>query len=42
MSKFGSFEVEVVDPVADYLAVLKSVFDFPMLKKFLSRKVGPG
>jgi phosphoglucomutase len=29
--------VEVVDEVEDYLAVLKSVFDFPALKAFLSR-----
>jgi hypothetical protein len=34
---FGSFTVEVVDPVDDYLVVLKSVFDFPMLKAFISR-----
>ena len=39
VSKFGSFEVEVIDPVADYLAVLQRVFDFPLLKKFLARKV---
>lgn len=35
--KFGTFEVEVVDPVADYLDVLKSVFDFALLKSFISR-----
>jgi phosphoglucomutase len=29
--------VEVVDPVADYLACLKEVFDFPALKAFVSR-----
>ncbi|PNW82321.1 hypothetical protein CHLRE_06g278210v5 [Chlamydomonas reinhardtii] len=38
VTKFGEFEVEVVDPVADYLAQLKEVFDFALLKKFLSRK----
>jgi len=38
VTKFGDFEVEVVDPVADYLAVLKAVFDFPLLKRFLARK----
>ncbi|KAG2502213.1 hypothetical protein HYH03_000699 [Edaphochlamys debaryana] len=38
VTKFGDFEVEVVDPVADYLVVLKEVFDFPMLKTFLARK----
>mmetsp|Transcript_5427 Transcript_5427/g.9376 ORF Transcript_5427/g.9376 Transcript_5427/m.9376 type:complete len:561 (-) Transcript_5427:755-2437(-) len=37
-TKFGSFEVEVIDPVDDYLAVLKSVFDFALLKSFVSRK----
>lgn len=36
-TKFGSFEVEVVDEVDDYLAVLKRVFDFPALKAFISR-----
>jgi phosphoglucomutase len=35
-TKFGDFEVEVVDEVEDYLATLKEVFDFPALK------VGPG
>jgi phosphoglucomutase len=37
VTKFGSFEVEVVDPVADYLATLKEVFDFPALRAFVSR-----
>lgn len=37
VTKFGSFEVEVVDPVADYLATLKEVFDFPALEAFVSR-----
>lgn len=30
-------QVEVIDSVSDYLATLKEVFDFPLLKKFLSR-----
>ncbi|KXZ45851.1 hypothetical protein GPECTOR_50g645 [Gonium pectorale] len=38
VTKFGEFEVEVVDPVEDYLATLKEVFDFPLLKSFLARK----
>lgn len=38
VSKFGDFEVEVVDPIADYLATLKEVFDFDMLKKFATRE----
>lgn len=37
VTKFGDFEVEVVDPVDDYLACLKEVFDFALLKAFLSR-----
>jgi phosphoglucomutase len=37
VSKFGDFEVEVVDPIADYLATMKEVFDFDMLKKFVTR-----
>ena len=38
LTTHGDFEVEVVDCVEDYLAVLKDVFDFDMLKAFLSRK----
>jgi len=34
---FGDFEVEVVDPVADYLALLSQVFDFELIKKLLAR-----
>lgn len=34
---FGDFVVEVVDPVADYRQLLSQVFDFDMLKRFLSR-----
>ena len=34
---FGDFTVEVVDPVADYLALLKEVFDFDLLRGFLAR-----
>jgi phosphoglucomutase len=37
VTKFGGFEVEVVDPIADYLATLKEVFDFGMLKAFVTR-----
>ena len=28
----------MIDSVADYLATLKEVFDFPTLKKFVARK----
>ncbi|MEW5296964.1 MAG: hypothetical protein WDW36_000206 [Sanguina aurantia] len=37
ISTFGGFSVEVVDPVDDYLATLKEVFDFPALKAFMCR-----
>ena len=33
----GTFVVEVVDPVADYLACLREVFDMDALKAFVSR-----
>ncbi|KAG2487252.1 hypothetical protein HYH03_014094 [Edaphochlamys debaryana] len=38
VTRFGSFEVEVVDPAADYLAVLQEVFDFNLLRGFLGRR----
>ena len=31
-------QVEVIDPVEDYLTVLKGIFDFQLLKTFLQRK----
>lgn len=31
-------QVEVIDCVADYLATLKEVFDFPTIKQFVGRK----
>mmetsp|Transcript_9911 Transcript_9911/g.35188 ORF Transcript_9911/g.35188 Transcript_9911/m.35188 type:complete len:179 (+) Transcript_9911:662-1198(+) len=34
---YGGFEVEVIDPVSDYLMLLQEVFDFDMIKGFLSR-----
>ena len=37
VSTFGDFTVEVVDPVADYLELLKEVFDFEALKALVSR-----
>lgn len=30
-------QVEVVDPVADYIATLREVFDFALLRDFLAR-----
>lgn len=38
VTKFGDFEVEVIDSCDDYLATLKEVFDFPLLKSFIARK----
>ncbi|XP_019427299.1 PREDICTED: phosphoglucomutase, chloroplastic [Lupinus angustifolius] len=37
VTKFGSFSVEVIDPVSDYLELLESVFDFHLIKGLLSR-----
>ena len=37
VTKFGSFTVEVVDPVSDYLELLESVFDFELLRTFIAR-----
>ncbi|KAF9387422.1 Phosphoglucomutase-2 [Mortierella sp. AD011] len=31
----GNLEVEIVDSVADYLTLLKDIFDFDLIKKFL-------
>ena len=31
-------QVEVIDPVEDYLALLEEVFDFNMLRKFITRE----
>ncbi|KAH1191079.1 Phosphoglucomutase, chloroplastic [Glycine soja] len=37
VTKFGSFSVEVIDPVSDYLELLETVFDFQLIKGLLSR-----
>lgn len=31
----GSVEVEVIDPTADYVALMKEIFDFPLIKNFI-------
>ncbi|KAG9457044.1 hypothetical protein H6P81_001552 [Aristolochia fimbriata] len=36
-TKFGNFSVEVIDPVSDYLELMESVFDFNLIKGFLTR-----
>lgn len=37
VTKFGSFSVEVIDPVSDYLELLETVFDFQLIKGLISR-----
>ncbi|KAJ1402534.1 Alpha-D-phosphohexomutase, C-terminal [Sesbania bispinosa] len=37
VTKYGSFSVEVIDPVSDYLELLETVFDFKLIKGLLSR-----
>ncbi|KAK4280432.1 hypothetical protein QN277_012057 [Acacia crassicarpa] len=37
VTRYGSFMVEVIDPVSDYLELLESVFDFQLIKSLLSR-----
>ena len=34
--KYGSLEVEIIDSTADYTKMLKEIFDFPLIKEFLS------
>ncbi|KAI2610535.1 phosphoglucomutase 2 [Hypoxylon sp. NC1633] len=33
---YGDLEVEIVDSTADYMEMLKDIFDFPLIKKFFS------
>ncbi|CAI8604564.1 unnamed protein product [Vicia faba] len=37
VTQFGSFSVEVIDPVSDYLELLETVFDFQLIKSLISR-----
>ena len=32
---YGSLEVEIIDSTADYVEMLKDIFDFPLIKSFL-------
>ena len=32
-----SFEVQVVDPVTDYVNLMKDIFDFTAMKKLVAR-----
>ena len=31
--KYGDLEVEIIDSTADYVAMLKDIFDFDLIKK---------
>lgn len=33
--KYGNLEVEIIDSTADYVEMLKDIFDFPLIKEFL-------
>ncbi|KAI1641084.1 phosphoglucomutase 2 [Biscogniauxia mediterranea] len=33
---YGSLEVEIIDSTADYVQMLKDIFDFPLIKKFFT------
>ncbi|XP_010443940.1 PREDICTED: phosphoglucomutase, chloroplastic [Camelina sativa] len=37
VTKYGSFSVEVIDPVSDYLELMEDVFDFDLIRGLLSR-----
>ena len=37
VTKFGDFEVEVIDPVADYLELAREVFDFDLITSLVTR-----
>ncbi|KAL2340109.1 hypothetical protein Fmac_008049 [Flemingia macrophylla] len=39
VTKFGSFIVEVIDPVSDYLELLETAFDFQLIKGLLPRQI---
>ncbi|KAG8525949.1 uncharacterized protein KY384_000711 [Bacidia gigantensis] len=34
-NKYGSLDVEIIDSTADYVTMLMSIFDFPLIKSFL-------
>ncbi|KAH8808179.1 phosphoglucomutase [Xylogone sp. PMI_703] len=35
--KYGDLEVEIIDSTADYVEMLKDIFDFPLIKNFLQK-----
>lgn len=36
-TKAGSVEVEIIDPTDDYVVLMKEIFDFPLIKSFISK-----
>lgn len=34
-AKYGNLEVEIIDPTADYVQMLKDIFDFDLIRSFL-------
>ncbi|KAJ4951627.1 hypothetical protein NE237_028459 [Protea cynaroides] len=37
VTEYGNFNVEVIDPVSDYMGLLENVFDFHLIRSLLSR-----
>ncbi|KAK1304620.1 hypothetical protein QJS10_CPB11g00755 [Acorus calamus] len=37
VTEYGSFSVEVIDPVSDYLELMENVFDFELIRSLVSR-----
>ncbi|ONK72704.1 uncharacterized protein A4U43_C04F22250 [Asparagus officinalis] len=37
ITNYGNFNIEVIDPVSDYLELMEDVFDFQLIKDLLSR-----
>lgn len=39
-NKVGPLEIEVIDLTADYVALMKEIFDFPLIKSFIAKAHG--
>jgi phosphoglucomutase len=37
VQEFGDFAIEVIDPVEDYVIMLKEIFDFDLIKSFFKK-----
>ncbi|KAH3899731.1 uncharacterized protein SCDLUD_004017 [Saccharomycodes ludwigii] len=37
-AKFGPVEVDIIDSTKDYVELLRGIFDFPLIEKFLQKK----